>query len=150
MTHPVQAFRGRGRTMPAWPDPAPAIAASRSGATGLLNLEETSDSAVARSALDRLVAFGRGALGLKVRLGSHLISELVLDLPAPINTIVLTEAGAGSLRTAVERLREPDRRILVECTCSEDAALALAAGADGIVGKGHEAGGHVGEETTSC
>jgi hypothetical protein len=145
---PPRPFEVMVATMPGWPDPAPAIAASRSGATGLLNLEETSDSAVARSALDRLVAFGRGGLGLKVRLGSQLIPELLLDLPAPINTVVLTEAGAGSLRMAVERLRAPGRRILVECTCTDDAALALVAGADGIVGKGHEAGGHVGEETT--
>ena len=47
------------------PDPSVPIAASRWGATGLLNLEGAPADR-ARAALDRFLAFGRGALAIKV------------------------------------------------------------------------------------
>jgi len=143
-----RAFEIVGSTLAGWPDPAVAIAASRAGATGLLNLEHTTDLDVARSAVARLATFGRGALGVKVRAGSPAAAEIVAALPSAITLVVVAGAGAAGLGPAIARARADGRRILAECTSVEEARAAVAGGADGVIAKGHEAGGHVGEETT--
>jgi len=143
-----RAFEIVGATLPGWPDPAVAIAASRAGATGLLNLEHTTDLAAARSALARLGSFGRGSLGVKVRPGGGTSGDLAAHLPPAINLVVVAGADALSARSAIALVRAPGRRVLLECTSVEEARAALESGADGLVAKGHEAGGHVGEETT--
>jgi len=143
-----RAFEVVGSTLAGWPDPAVAIAASRAGATGLLNLEHTTDLDVARSAVARLATFGRGVLGVKVRAGSPAAAEIVAALPSAITLVVVAGAGTAGLGPAIAQARADGRRILAECTSVEEARAAVAGGADGVIAKGHEAGGHVGEETT--
>lgn len=63
---PSRGFEILASTLAGWADPAIAIAASRAGATGILNLEDTFAAATARPALDRLARFGRGSLGVKL------------------------------------------------------------------------------------
>src|SRR5262245_40930354 len=72
-----RVFELVGSTLDGWADPAVAIAASRAGATGLLNLEHATDVQAARAALERMTAFGRGSLGVKVGAGS-VVAEAVL------------------------------------------------------------------------
>jgi acyl transferase domain-containing protein/NAD(P)H-dependent flavin oxidoreductase YrpB (nitropropane dioxygenase family)/NADP-dependent 3-hydroxy acid dehydrogenase YdfG len=148
VTNPVGAFEIIGSTLAGWPDPGVAIVASRAGATGLLDLAHTTDLDTARSAIARLAAFGRGSLGVKVQGGSRLAAELAGELPPAINLVVLAGAEAASAAPAIALARTAGRRVLVECTNVDAARAAVAAGADGLVAKGHEAGGHVGEETT--
>lgn len=119
------AFEVVGATLPAWPDPGVAIAASRAGATGLLNLEHTTDRAAARTAVDRLAAFGRGSRGVKLRAGTPLAAELLPELPPAIGLVVLTAAEPAVLGAAIAL--SPGRRVLVECTTVEAARAALQA-----------------------
>ena len=123
-----------------------AIAASRWGAAGLLNLEDVAPDQ-ARSALDRLLTFGRGALGVKLdaSLGGRAIAA---SLPDAVSLVVLATSAAAEWPALVTALRRPGRRVLCECTSEEQARLAIAAGVDGVIAKGGEAGGHVGDETT--
>ncbi len=134
--------------LPAWSDPAVPIAASRAGATGVLNLEETHDLSVARDALSRLCRFGRGSRGIKIRADSPIASELLADLSPSIGLVVFAGAGAQALPLSVALAAKAGRRIFAECTSIDEARAALATGVDGLVAKGHEAGGFVGEETT--
>ena len=61
------------------------------------------------------------------------------DLPRTVDTVVVADAGlVGPHRAA-------GRRVLAEVTSLGEARAALAAGADGLVAKGAEAGGRVGE-----
>jgi 3-oxoacyl-(acyl-carrier-protein) synthase/NAD(P)H-dependent flavin oxidoreductase YrpB (nitropropane dioxygenase family) len=145
---PSHSFQVVVATLPGWPDPAVAIAGSRAGATGLLNLEDTRDAAEAVQAIEKLVRFGRGALGVKLRIGAPLVSEIGPALPSAVNLVVLAGGGSPLLDRTVEIVRAPGRRVFVECTSTADARRALASSADGIVAKGHEAGGSVGDETT--
>jgi acyl transferase domain-containing protein/NAD(P)H-dependent flavin oxidoreductase YrpB (nitropropane dioxygenase family)/NADP-dependent 3-hydroxy acid dehydrogenase YdfG len=143
-----RAFEIVGSTLAGWLDPAVAIAASRAGATGLLNLEHTTDLDAARSALTRLATFGRGSLGVKVRAGSAAAAELVPALPPAITLVVVAGPDAAGLGPAIALARAGGRRVLAECTSVDEARAAVAGGADGVIAKGHEAAGHVGEETT--
>ena len=51
---PGRAFELVGSTLAGWPDPVVAIAASRAGATGLLNVEHSTDLETVRAAIGRL------------------------------------------------------------------------------------------------
>jgi NAD(P)H-dependent flavin oxidoreductase YrpB (nitropropane dioxygenase family) len=53
----------------------------------------------------------------------------------------------GYLADLIGRIRSRDRRVLVVVSSLAAARAADAAGADGLIAKGHEAGGWVGEET---
>ena len=128
------------------PDAGVAIAASRWGATGLLNLEGLAE-APARAALARLTAFGRGTLGVVLD-ASNAGQAIAASLPAEVRVVLLSTTASAAWASLVGVLRSDARRVLCQCTSEEQARLAVAAGADGIVAKGGEAGGHVGEETT--
>ena len=127
-------------------DPAVAIAASRAGAVGLLNLEHTRTEE-ARDAIARLAAHGRGTLAVTLDDRPD-ARALIASLPPAIRVIVLATSSAGGWPALVGAAGEGGRRVLCECTSVEQARQAIAAGAAGIVAKGGEAGGHVGEETT--
>ena len=48
----------------------------------------------------------------------------------------------------VKTLQSLSRRVLLECTAIDEARVAADLRVDGVIAKGHEAGGRVGEETT--
>ncbi|HEY6361241.1 MAG TPA: SDR family NAD(P)-dependent oxidoreductase [Vicinamibacterales bacterium] len=130
----------------ACPDAGVAIAASRWGATALLNLEDVPLDR-ARAALDRLLAFGRGPFGVKLD-ASAAARSVAASLPDAVRLVVLSTSASPEWPALVGGVRRDARRVLCECTSEEQVRLAIAAGADGVVAKGGEAGGHVGDETT--
>ncbi|MGH8929203.1 MAG: beta-ketoacyl synthase N-terminal-like domain-containing protein, partial [Egibacteraceae bacterium] len=110
----------------------------RGGGLGVLDLGSGDRQASrARDALKLVPRWAPGSFGVRAAPGCALGPE---DLPAEVDTVLL---GAGS-PWRVEDLR--DRyRVLVEVTGVEEALEATRRGAHGLVARGHEAGGRVGE-----
>ncbi|MGK4591986.1 SDR family oxidoreductase [Amycolatopsis sp. w19] len=104
-------------------------AATRAGALGVLDL--TSGNRTAREELD--LAEDWLATGFGVRVAGP------VDLPSVVHTVLL---AAGTPLSTVDLA---SRRTLVEVTSRDEAVRAVAASADGLVARGHEAGGRVGE-----
>ncbi len=134
---------------PAGLDPAIAIAASRAGALGILNLEYEREAEAARQAIALLVRFATAPIGIKLSSGNAAFVEAVLaDLPAPVTTVLFTATDADLLGKQVASLSAQGRTVLLEVTSLQQAHVGESLGVDGLVAKGHEAGGWVGEETT--
>src|SRR5829696_753157 len=82
---------------PGPPDAALAIAGSRAGALGVLDLEFAAEASGAGGALARLAALGRGRRGALVDAGSGLL-EVVLDEPFDgLDAILLAGASGDGL-----------------------------------------------------
>jgi len=130
-----------GITPFAAPDPGLAAALCAAGALGVLDLGSGDRSA--REALTRLAAEVRGPYGVRVAPGCSLTpADLSAGAGAPPDTIVLATAqvpgwDAGRLRGA--------HRVLVEVTDLAEAVDAVGAGADGVIARGADSGGRVGE-----
>ncbi|MCP3802450.1 SDR family NAD(P)-dependent oxidoreductase [Allokutzneria sp. A3M-2-11 16] len=106
----------------------------RAGALGVLDLGRGDRHA--RHALDLAARWTPGTFGVRVAPGCALRPE---DLPLDrVDTVVLAD---GAPWTAAEA----GPRVLVEVTSPEQARAAVAAGAHGLIARGHEAGGKVGE-----
>ena len=64
----------------------------------------------------------------------------IAELPTQVSTVIVT--------TARDVARFSSRRVLAQVTSLDEARAAIAAGADGVIAKGCEAGGRIGDETT--
>jgi acyl transferase domain-containing protein/NAD(P)H-dependent flavin oxidoreductase YrpB (nitropropane dioxygenase family)/NADP-dependent 3-hydroxy acid dehydrogenase YdfG/acyl carrier protein len=74
-------------------------------------------------------------------LGVRVPDVTVIDsLPPQVTTVIVT--------TAIDVARFLPRRVLVQVTSLDEARSAIAAGASGVIAKGCEAGGRIGDETT--
>jgi len=115
------------------PDPDVVLAAHHAGALGVLDLGR--DERAARQALIRLTTAPDGALGVRIPEGVAWARDA---LPSCIGTVVLP---AGAPLADWRGLR-----VLVQVTSLAEAKAAHAAGAHGVIAKGHESGGRVGEQ----
>ncbi|MEW5989224.1 MAG: nitronate monooxygenase, partial [Chloroflexota bacterium] len=140
-----QPFQLIAQTLPGLAQPDLAIAAGRAGGLGILDLTYTKLDA-AQQAVDRLARYGRAGGGVRLD-GSDLHDgELArLALPAEIHTIILS--GPADLER-VRHFQMDGRRVWLEVTSLARARQGEAWGVDGLVAKGQEAGGWIGEETT--
>ncbi len=131
------------------PDARLAIAASRAGATGVLNLEFTKDRPKALRALSTLEAHAGGVLrGDGGRLLSRVASGGAGGFAQGIrNGQCLTNPAEVPLGPAVAAARRSGKQTLVVATSLLQALEACAQPIDGLIAKGNEAGGWVGEET---
>lgn len=132
-----------------------AIAAARAGETGVLDLGYAAQRSVQQSAVRVLAEqAGRAAswgcrwdtLGCPARSVSSL-----KDLPGqPWPWLVLAgvDFQADPLTEALKQARPLARRVLLEVHWFAQAEAAQEAGFDGLVVKGHEAGGRIGGEST--
>lgn len=116
------------------PDANVVVAAGHAGALGVLDLGR--DRAAAIRALEQLRLAGPVGAGVRVPAGSDITPAA---LPPCVTTVVL-ESGV-----ALAAWR--DRQILVQVTSRAQARAAIADGADGLIAKGAESGGRIGEET---
>jgi NAD(P)H-dependent flavin oxidoreductase YrpB (nitropropane dioxygenase family) len=116
------------------PDPKLAIALARAGALGVLDLG--TDRKLGLEALTALQASGEAGFGVAV---SREASFQAKDLPNCVDTVVL-EAGTPVKPWA-------DRRVVVQCISLAEALDAATNGAHGIIAKGSESGGRVGDES---
>ncbi len=116
------------------PDVALVSAVTLSGATGVLDLGR--DPSAAAEALAEAADAVPGQFGVRIQAGAGLET---LDLPEQVS-LVVCEAGASLDRWA-------SHSVLVQVTSLEEARAAVEAGAHGVVAKGSESGGRIGEET---
>jgi acyl transferase domain-containing protein/NAD(P)H-dependent flavin oxidoreductase YrpB (nitropropane dioxygenase family)/NAD(P)-dependent dehydrogenase (short-subunit alcohol dehydrogenase family) len=134
-------------------DPSIAISAIRAGYKAVLDLEyaDFQDRGTA-DALRQFVASCDGHLGIKIRGGNvqHL-DRLAAGFMPRLETVILTPTDKAALRRDIETLRAnalQSLRLLLEVVTPEEAALADALKLDGIVAKGNESGGRVGESAS--
>jgi acyl transferase domain-containing protein/NAD(P)H-dependent flavin oxidoreductase YrpB (nitropropane dioxygenase family)/NAD(P)-dependent dehydrogenase (short-subunit alcohol dehydrogenase family)/acyl carrier protein len=119
------------------PNPQLAAALCRAGALGILDLGR--DSARARTALAQMARWAKHPWGVRLPAGCLLDPQ---EIPAGATTVLLP---AGSSWTPAEFA---GRRVLVEVTDVHEAHRALACKADGLIARGSEGGGRIGELTT--
>lgn len=133
------------------PDPAVAIAAARAGGTGVLDLT-LSPGQDGDVALDRLLAQAPRGCGVRCEGadGQRIsgLAERLSGRDGRLAVVILTPAAPDLLRGHIGALRRPGVTVLVEATSADEAAAGLAAGADGLIARGNEAGGRVGDETS--
>jgi len=135
------------------------VAVERAGHLGVLDIGP--DGTAARAALDRVSRRLGRSFGVRLAAGCALTSE---DLPPEVDTILVEPAGpwpsTGEPSTGEPSTGEPStgepgasrpagaRRILAEVTSPEEAREAIRRGAEGLVARGSEGGGRVGELST--
>jgi acyl transferase domain-containing protein/NAD(P)H-dependent flavin oxidoreductase YrpB (nitropropane dioxygenase family)/NAD(P)-dependent dehydrogenase (short-subunit alcohol dehydrogenase family) len=136
-------------TPPAWIDASFAIAACRSGAKGYLDLEYATEQQAWEQS-HRLELYAAGPFGIKVGPeGAILLDALLGTFPADrLDWVCLAGGERGDLERRIEHLKGRGRRILFEAVSLTEAQLGERLGADGLILKGHEAGGRVGAETS--
>jgi hypothetical protein len=116
------------------PDPGLVAAVCRAGGLGVLDLGR--DAARGARALAQLARAVR-AFGVRIPEGCELGEG---DLPPQVTVVIAS--GAAQVP------RFLSRAVLAQVTSEAEAREAIAAGAHGLVAKGCEAGGRIGDETT--
>ncbi|BBA36102.1 type I fatty acid synthase ArsA [Methylocaldum marinum] len=129
-------------------DPQIAIAAVKAGGIGVLDLGYRDRPDALSSALDRLASAAPESARWGVRwdmLGSEArdLRQLSARLPYQVPILILAGPAPAELTALRKRVKSVARRIFVEVHDFESAQAAIAAGCDGLIIKGHEAGGSV-------
>ncbi|NYE15780.1 type I polyketide synthase [Actinomadura citrea] len=126
------------------PAPHLAVAVARAGGTGVLDLG--ADRAPALAALADVGRWWAGPFGVRVPAGCRIRPD---ELPGAAATVLVDAPVLGTGVAGFAR----GRRLLVEVVGPDEAAAAIAAAREitddvGLVARGREAGGRVGELTT--
>ncbi len=130
-------------------EPSIAIAASRAGHLGILNLELADDADQARRSIARMVRYTKRDTGIKLDgTRSDVARALIADLPASVRVVVFSTSDPRGLPELIPQLQAQGREVWLEVTTVEGARLGAKWDVDALVAKGNEAGGWVGEETT--
>ncbi|WP_240805398.1 type I polyketide synthase [Streptomyces sp. A1547] len=127
------------------PHPRIVIAAERAGALGLLDLGRDPDAARRGFAELARRLGGRRPYGVRVPAGCPLGPE---ELPDEVDTVLLADPAQHTPEQMAAWSEGGRRRAWAEVTGRAEALIAVAAGAEALVAKGHEAGGRVGGATT--
>jgi acyl transferase domain-containing protein/NAD(P)H-dependent flavin oxidoreductase YrpB (nitropropane dioxygenase family)/NAD(P)-dependent dehydrogenase (short-subunit alcohol dehydrogenase family)/acyl carrier protein len=144
----MDAFQVLTITPPGSPSPSLAIAGCRAGAIGVLDLEFVHDQDIAREGLSRLAHYTKNDFGIKSNsLATDFLQEITSGCPEHLKIVILTQPGE-QLASVVKTLQGRGLQVFLECISLEEAQRAEQAGVDGVIVKGHEAGGRVGQETT--
>src|SRR5262245_7900981 len=132
-------------SLPGWPDVSVLRAAARAGATAVLNLEAVTAADV-RTSLSALLRNKPGSIGVRIDQAGSI--DVIGDLVKAIDVVVIATGALAETVDLIDRLRAPNRALLLECTNAEEARVGAELGVDGLIAKGHESGGRVGDETT--
>ncbi|HTU20930.1 MAG TPA: beta-ketoacyl synthase N-terminal-like domain-containing protein, partial [Gemmataceae bacterium] len=125
-----------------------AIAACRAGARGFLDLEFTVDPTAASEALDKLARFAPDGFGVKLGpSGGGLLPTLLAD-GCHCREVILAGGEQPEWAEWIARLRARQIRVLLECVTIAEARRAAELDIDGLILKGHESGGRIGDDTT--
>ncbi|MCE9613351.1 MAG: SDR family NAD(P)-dependent oxidoreductase [Lentisphaerae bacterium] len=135
-------------TLPGTWDPSLAIAASRCGATGLLDLTQVPDSARAILAVQRLCQLAQGRFGVIVEAERPEICQDVCALLPEGAAVVIDHGDRAALDACIARLRPRPAQLGLVVRNPDDAAAAESLGCAFLLAKGHEGGGLVGEHTS--
>lgn len=126
-----------------------AVAASRAGSIGVYNAELESDPARIVAALDRLARFAGGPFGLRLdALHDSVLARLSEWIPAGLAWLIVDESQVAAGRAHWPALRQAGIRVLAQVIDTAWSADALDAELDGLLVKGNEAGGFVGENAS--
>jgi acyl transferase domain-containing protein/NAD(P)H-dependent flavin oxidoreductase YrpB (nitropropane dioxygenase family)/acyl carrier protein len=134
-------------------DPRIAVAATRAGALGILDLGLQDDAGAITAALDQLrVRSGRSARwGVRWDMfgaQSRALDRLAEWLENPVDVLILAGPAIDDA-AKIRKVAGPfARQVFMEVHDKETAVAAQAAGFDGLIVKGHEAGGWVGNSST--
>ena len=115
-----------------------AVAVARAGGLGALDLGLDREAAL--TALEQMCRWWHGPFAVRIPAGCPVRPE---ELPEQASTMLV---DAPALTAAQPYM--PGRRLLVEVVDAAEAQAAVRMGADGLVARGCEAGGRVGELTT--
>ncbi|MCC6346697.1 MAG: nitronate monooxygenase, partial [Nitrospirales bacterium] len=130
------------------PAAAVAAAATRAGGMGVLDFEYTGDVGTARRSIEEMVRKAGGRYGIKVNCSDDaFISALLPGLPECIEIVILTGGDPEQVKQSVNAFQHRKRKILLEATSLDQAVFGQGAGVDGLLAKGNEAAGIVGEKT---
>ena len=127
-------------------DASIAIAACRAGGVGILNAELSVESAKLLEQLDLLSKHGRNEFGLKLdTVNTELLAAAEAKIDQGFSYLIIDDLLVASLTKEIARLREKGVIVFVEVVDAHTDETMLAKHADGLMIKGHEAGGFVGE-----
>ena len=125
-----------------------ARAAIRAGEIGVVNGEFAPSADLLRAALDELRDCPRERCGVRLDLSDPAITfDILKDLPVHVGWVIVASTEPAATRWCVHNLRGRKVNLLVEAVRIEQAQAAETTGADGVIAKGNESGGWVGEET---
>jgi acyl transferase domain-containing protein/NAD(P)H-dependent flavin oxidoreductase YrpB (nitropropane dioxygenase family)/NAD(P)-dependent dehydrogenase (short-subunit alcohol dehydrogenase family)/acyl carrier protein len=124
-----------------------AVAANRVGARGFVDLEWSTDDGEARELLAALRRFCPDRFGVKLGRDAGQLLPQLLDGTKPTR-VILASGDRPELAAQVSRLREAGVEVLFEAVSLAEAQRGVALGVDGIILKGHEAGGRVGADSS--
>ncbi|MCE9563600.1 MAG: acyltransferase domain-containing protein [Planctomycetes bacterium] len=128
-------------------DPALAIAASRGGAIGVLDLEHASRWNAIAGAYSRLARFVGNNFGVQLRADAdELFAEILASQTKPSRIILVGDSPTFATRIA--GLRAAKIEVLVSVVSHVEAIRVAELGVDSIILKGHEAGGRIGADTS--
>ena len=145
MSHPFQIASLTPGLLP----PSLAVATYRAGGLGILDFEHTLDDVAAMAAISKCNETLRGDFGVQLSgVRGELLRRLVEKLPEFLKTVIVSGGEPGHWEEQVRSLREQGVLVLLEATNLQIARKGEAAGFQGLVAKGHEAGGRVDDETT--
>ncbi len=126
-----------------------AIAASRAGAIGVYNAEFDSHVRASQRALVRLGRHAHGSFGIKLGpVDAALEAQLLEAAGSGLAWVVIDAERAASLLPLIHVLRGRGARVLAEVRQPPASVDALPVDVDGIVVKGNESGGLVGEDAS--
>jgi acyl transferase domain-containing protein/NAD(P)H-dependent flavin oxidoreductase YrpB (nitropropane dioxygenase family)/NADP-dependent 3-hydroxy acid dehydrogenase YdfG len=136
-------------TPPGLADSSIAVAAAWADCCGVLDLEYCRNARVACDFVQTLDRPIRGTCGVKLSGRVPVLTSLIIaKLPAQVRVAILIPGEFEASRSIVRQLSDRDVRVLWESTSVEEAQRGVELGVHGLIAKGHEAGGRVGEETT--
>jgi acyl transferase domain-containing protein/NAD(P)H-dependent flavin oxidoreductase YrpB (nitropropane dioxygenase family)/NAD(P)-dependent dehydrogenase (short-subunit alcohol dehydrogenase family) len=129
-------------------DAALAIAACRAGGVGVLNGELASNSAAVVAALDQLAANARAPYGLKLdALSDGLAAAARAHANQDLKWLIVDAEILSACEALIADVRRAGVRVLAEVKSADWPASALAS-CDGLLIKGNESGGFVGEDSS--
>ncbi|MBA4191555.1 MAG: polyketide synthase [Planctomycetaceae bacterium] len=128
-------------------DPAIAIAASRGDAVGVLDLEFATGWGTVAGAFARLARFAGTNFGVQLRTEASELFAQALASPTKPARVILIGSGA-TLSDRIRDLRAAGIEAFVSAVSVAEAIDAAKLGVDGIILKGHEAGGRIGADTS--
>ncbi|MGZ4166119.1 MAG: beta-ketoacyl synthase N-terminal-like domain-containing protein, partial [Solirubrobacteraceae bacterium] len=126
-------------------DASLAIAGSRAGTIGVVDLEFATDRDAAISHLTRASELGGSRLGVQVA-DEELLESVLANGPRGLQSIMVAASAGDRMARLVELAHVAKLDAFVVATNLPRAQAAEATGADALIAKGHEAGGWVGEE----
>jgi acyl transferase domain-containing protein/NAD(P)H-dependent flavin oxidoreductase YrpB (nitropropane dioxygenase family)/NAD(P)-dependent dehydrogenase (short-subunit alcohol dehydrogenase family) len=126
-------------------NPRLVVAAGRADGTGILDL---ADAPTARDALATVVAGTDRPFWVRPSGTLAGTGPSDLDLPDQVTAVVLA-GDAADLPRAAAAWRAEGRRVVAQVVSVDEARAAVAAGCDGLLASGSEAGGRVGETESS-